>query len=152
MWVRATKHTHTYTHTHTSQRYMCVCVCVCMCIHIHTHTHISETGISVGEGDEMDVAKLVEMLETRLSSGEEECCVCLDAIEPASAVITKCAHIFCSPCLQVCVSASASASPPTLRCIPAPGSLGMVCVDGVGSSATVPILLVLLRACVHTCP
>jgi len=52
--------------------------------------------------DELDVKRLVDVLESRMASGEEECCVCLEAIEPASAVITKCAHIFCSPCLQVC--------------------------------------------------
>jgi hypothetical protein len=49
----------------------------------------------------MDVRRLVEMLESRLAGGEEECCVCLDDIDPSAAVITKCAHIFCSPCLQV---------------------------------------------------
>ena len=55
----------------------------------------------VTQDDGMDVRRLVDMLESRLAGGEEECCVCLDDIDPSAAVITKCAHIFCSPCLQV---------------------------------------------------
>ena len=65
--------------------------------------------------DEMEVQRLVDVLEARLETGEEECCVCLEPIEPTSAVITKCAHIFCSQCLQRCLRLTGDASP-------APGS------------------------------
>ena len=52
---------------------------------------------------------LVDMLESRMASREEECCVCLEPIDPTSAVITKCQHIFCSPCLMRCLHMDAEA-------------------------------------------
>ncbi|KAM3930256.1 helicase-like transcription factor [Leptodactylus fuscus] len=87
-----------------------------LCCHPHlVSTNLSSTSIAANSTPEELREKLVNKIKLVLTSGsDEECAICLDSLNIP--VITRCAHVFCKPCIcQVIHSEKPNAKCPLCR-------------------------------------